>query len=62
MKSDLNLFYDELDGESFEMKNMNVGIRVFVMYDIVEEREYDEWDKFFLNKDFFEDEFIDNNL
>lgn len=61
LKSDSNSFHDEPDGESFEMKNMNVGIGASVMHDIAEEREHDERDKLLTNKESSEDESTDNN-
>jgi len=61
LKNDSNSFHDEPDGESFEMKNMNVGIGVSVMDDIAEEREHDEGDKLLTNHESSEDESTDNN-
>ena len=61
LKSDSKTLHDEPDGESFEMKNMNVGIGVSVMHDIAEEREHDERDKLLRNKESSEDESTDNN-
>ena len=61
LKNDANSFHDEPDGESFEMKNMNMGIGVSVMDEISEEREHDERDKLLTNHESSEDKSMDNN-
>ena len=60
LKNDANSFHDEPDGESFEMKNMNTGIKA-AMHDIAEEREHDERDKLLTNHESSEDESTENN-
>lgn len=61
LKNDANLFPDENDGESFEMKNMNSGISVSVMEEIDEEGEHGERDKLLTDHLASEDESTDSN-
>ena len=61
LKNDTNSFHDEPDGESFEMKNMNVGTGVSVMDDIAEETAHDERDKLLTNEESSGDESTDNS-
>lgn len=61
LKNDANSFQDENDGESFEMKNMNSGISVSVMEEIVEEGEHNERDKLLTEQLSSEDESTDRN-
>ena len=61
LKNDSNSFHDEPDGESFEMKNMNVGNGVSATDGIEEEKEHDERDKLLTNQESSEDESTDNN-
>ena len=60
-KDDANSFHDENDGESFEMKNMNSGISVSVMEEIVEEAEHTESDKLLTQHLSSDDESTDSN-
>lgn len=61
LNTDASSFHDEPDGESFEMKNMNMGVGVSFMDDIADEREHGERDKLLTNHEDSENESTDNN-